>query len=81
MVKIYTITVCPYCSAAKRLLKDRGFEYEEINIEHEGMSREKLVELTGGRTVPQIVINGKPIGGYDNLLALDQKGELPPVKN
>ena len=81
MGKIYIITVCPYCSAAKRLLKDRGFEYEEINIEHEGMSREKLVKLTGGRTVPQIVINGKPIGGYDNLLALDQKGELSPVNN
>ena len=76
MIKIYTTTVCPYCSAAKRLLKEHGFEYEEINIEQEGISREKLVELTGGRTVPQIIINGKPIGGYDNLLALDQKGEL-----
>lgn len=76
MIKIYTITVCPYCSAAKRLLKEREFEYKEINIEQEGISREKLVELTGGRTVPQIIINGKPIGGYDNLLALDQKGEL-----
>lgn len=76
MIKIYTITVCPYCSAAKRLLTERGFKYEEINIEHEGMNREKLVELTGGRTVPQIIIDGKPIGGYDNLLALDQKGEL-----
>lgn len=76
MIKIYTITVCPYCSAAKRLLKERSFEYEEINIEHEGITREKLVELTGGRTVPQIIINGKPIGGYDNLLVLDQKGGL-----
>ena len=76
MIKLYSITVCPYCTAAKRLLTDRGFEYEEINIEHEGISREKLVELTGGRTVPQLIIDGKPIGGYDNLLALDQKGEL-----
>ena len=76
MIKIYTITICPYCSAAKRLFKARGFEYEEINIEHEGISREKLVELTGGRTVPQIIIDGKPIGGYDNLLVLDQKGGL-----
>ncbi len=79
MIKIYTITVCPYCSAAKRLLKERGFKYEEINIEQEGINREKLVELTGGRTVPQIIINGKPIGGYDNLLVLDQKGTLPAV--
>ncbi|MEE9574229.1 MAG: glutaredoxin 3 [Candidatus Neomarinimicrobiota bacterium] len=76
MIKIYAITVCPYCSAAKQLLTERGLEYEEINIEHKGISREKLIELTGGRTVPQIIINDKPIGGYDNLLVLDQKGEL-----
>ena len=76
MVKLYTLTMCPYCIAAKRLLTDRGLEYEEINIENEGISREQLVELTGGRTVPQIIINGKPIGGYDNLLELDQKGAL-----
>ncbi len=76
MIKMYTSVVCPYCSAAKRLLTARGFEYEEINIEHECISREKLGELTGGRTVPQIIINGKPIGGFDNLLVLDQKGEL-----
>ena len=76
MIKMYTSAVCPYCTAAKRLLTARGFEYEEINIGNEGISREKLVELTGGRTVPQIIINGKPIGGFDNLLVLDQKGEL-----
>ncbi|MCK4903808.1 MAG: glutaredoxin 3 [Candidatus Marinimicrobia bacterium] len=71
MIKLYTITVCPYSSAAKRLLRERGFEYEEINIQNEGISRDKLVELTGGRTVSQIIIDGKPIGGDDNLLALD----------
>ena len=76
MIKIYTLTVCPYCVAAKRLLTEHDLEYEEINIEHEGISRDNLVELTGGRTVPQIILSGKPIGGYDNLLALDQKGEL-----
>ena len=71
MIKLYTITVCPYSSTAKRLLRERGFEYEEINIQNEGISRDKLVELTGGRTVSQIIIDGKPIGGDDNLLALD----------
>ena len=76
MIKMYTTTICPYCNAAKRLLTKRGLKYEEINIEYKGISRDKLVELTGGRTVPQIIINGKPIGGYDNLLVLDQKGEL-----
>jgi len=77
MIKIYTITMCPYCSAAKRLLIARGLDFEEINIHHEGLSRDKLEELTGGRTVPQIIIDGKPIGGYDNLVILDQNGELP----
>ena len=76
MIKMYTATICPYCNTAKRLLTKRGLKYEEINIEHKGISRDKLVELTGGRTVPQIIINSKPIGGYDNLLVLDQKGEL-----
>jgi glutaredoxin len=54
----------------------KGMEYEEINIVDKGMSREDLFEITGGRSVPQIVINDKPIGGYDNLLQLDQAGEL-----
>lgn len=76
MVKIYTIEMCPYCTMAKRLLDERGFEFEELNIEDEGISRDKLMEMTGGRSVPQIILNGKPIGGYDNLLALDLKGEL-----
>ena len=68
--------MCPYCTMAKRLLTDRGFDFEEINIEEEGISRDKLLEMTGGRSVPQIILNGKPIGGYDNLMALDLKGEL-----
>ncbi len=76
MIKIYTISTCPYCSAAKRLLTSRGIGYKEINIQKEGISRNQLIELTGGRTVPQIIIGGKPIGGYDNLLIMDQTGEL-----
>tara|TARA_B100001146_G_scaffold79463_1_gene70485 strand:- start:68 stop:250 length:183 start_codon:yes stop_codon:yes gene_type:complete len=58
------------------LLSDRGLEFEEINIEKEGWSRDDLFELTGGRTVPQIIIDEKPIGGYDDLLKLDSIGEL-----
>jgi|TARA_B110000240_G_C13417810_1_gene418086 glutaredoxin 3 len=58
------------------LLSDRGLEFEEINIEEEGWSRDDLFELTGGRTVPQIIIDEKPIGGYDDLLKLDSIGEL-----
>ncbi len=58
------------------MLSDRGLEFEEINIEEEGWSRDDLFELTGGRTVPQIIIDEKPIGGYDDLLKLDSIGEL-----
>ena len=76
MIKMYTANWCTYCVNAKRLLMAKGMEYEEINIVDKGMSREDLFEITGGRSVPQIVINDKPIGGYDNLLHLDQAGEL-----
>ena len=58
------------------MLSDRGLEFEEINIEEEGWSRDDLFELTGGQTVPQIIIDEKPIGGYDDLLKLDSIGEL-----
>lgn len=79
MIKIYTTSWCPYCVAAKRLFNSKGLSYEEINIEEENISREKLVEITGGRSVPQIVINDKPIGGYDDLVELDLE-ELLAVK-
>ncbi len=76
MINVYSTTFCPYCVNAKRLLTEKGMDFEEINIEEKGISREELVEITGGRSVPQIVINDKPIGGYDNLVQLDQAGEL-----
>jgi glutaredoxin len=76
MIDVYTITYCPYCSAAKRLLEHYGFDYNEINIEHIGMTREELQNITGGRTVPQIVINGKSVGGYENLYGLHSNGSL-----
>ena len=76
MVKIYSTSWCPSCIYAKRLLVDRGLEFEEVNIEEKGWSRDDLFELTGGRTVPQIIIDEKPIGGYDDLLKLDSIGEL-----
>ena len=76
MVKIYSTTWCPSSIYAKRFLTDRGVEFEEINIEEKGWSRDDLFELTGGRTVPQIIIDEKPIGGYDDLLKLDRIGAL-----
>jgi glutaredoxin len=76
MIKIYSTSWCSSCNYAKRLLSERGLEFEEINIEEKGWSRDDLFELTGGRTVPQIIIDEKPIGGYDDLLKLDSIGEL-----
>ncbi len=58
------------------MLDDIGLSYEEINIEEQDLTREDLVKLTGGYTVPQIIINDKPIGGFGKLLQLNQSGKL-----
>ena len=58
------------------MLDDKGLLYEEINIEELNISRDNLVKLTGGYTVPQIVINDKAIGGFEHLLILNQEGKL-----
>tara|TARA_X000001036_G_C20682330_1_gene806363 strand:+ start:1560 stop:1814 length:255 start_codon:yes stop_codon:yes gene_type:complete len=75
-VLIYSTSWCGPCSNAKRLLKEKGIMYVEIDIEEKGMSREDLFNITGGRTVPQIVVDGETIGGYDNLTDLDSNGLL-----
>ena len=75
-VLIYSTSWCGPCSNAKRLLKEKGIMYVEIDIEEKGMSREDLFNITGGRTVPQIVVDGETIGGYDNLVELDLNGLL-----
>ena len=76
MNKIYSTNWWGSCISAKKLLDDKGLSYEEINIEDTGMSRDDLVKLTGGYTVPQIVINDKIIGGFDQLLRLNNEGKL-----
>ena len=81
MIKIYSTSWCPSCNSAKQLLASKGLEYEEINIEEIGMSREELAQLTGGMTVPQIVINQNNIGGFDKLMALNQSGDLEKMLN
>jgi len=65
---VWTKTVCPYCVNAKNLLDSKGIEYEERNLETGGWTKEQLLEaVPGARTVPQIFIDGKLIGGYDQL--------------
>jgi glutaredoxin 3 len=75
-VTVYSTTWCPWCDRAKALLSARGIPYENVNIEHDPGFRQTLVDLTGGYTVPQIVIGEQPIGGFRELRALDVSGEL-----
>ena len=73
---MYTTPWCGYCVRAKALLEQRGLDFEEISVEDDPDFRAKLQETTGGWTVPQILIDGKPIGGYVELWQLDRAGEL-----
>jgi glutaredoxin 3 len=75
-VQLYTTAWCGYCVRAKVLLDERGIPYEEIRIDEEPDFRAHLEELTGGWTVPQVVIDGEPRGGYAELVVLDRAGEL-----
>lgn len=76
-IKMYTRRWCGYCTAAERLLDTKGVQYETVDVTGDQEKRRWLVEQTGGRTtVPQIFINGKSIGGYDELNALNRRGDL-----
>jgi len=75
-IQMYTTRWCGYCVRAKTLLESRGLEFEEISLDDDASFRGRLLELTGGWTVPQILIDGRPIGGYTELWQLDRSGEL-----
>ncbi|HUA35884.1 MAG TPA: glutaredoxin 3 [Candidatus Binataceae bacterium] len=76
-VEVYTTSYCPYCVRAKSLLSRKGITYEEIDVTDDEELRAKMIEMSGGRrTVPEIFINGKIIGGYDDLKALEDAGKL-----
>ena len=75
-IKMYTKGYCSFCFAAKNLLTKRGHEYEEICLSDNAAAEREMRELTGGLTVPQIVIDGKAIGGYTELVELDMDGDL-----
>jgi glutaredoxin 3 len=79
-VKMYTTAVCPYCQRAKALLRSKGVEQiEEIRVDLLPEQRANMMELTGRRTVPQIFIGAVHVGGCDDLIELDRKGELVPL--
>lgn len=75
-IKVYTTRICWYCRQAKRLLEEKGLEYEEIDVSDDAETRTWLVGATGQRTVPQIFIGDHAVGGYTDLAALDRAGRL-----
>ncbi|MBU6369236.1 MAG: glutaredoxin 3 [Limnohabitans sp.] len=79
-VKMYTTAVCPYCIRAKQILKSRGVSHiEEVRIDLSDQERDRMMALTGRRTVPQIFIGDVHVGGCDDLMALDSRGGLLPL--
>ncbi len=78
-VTIYTTMVCPYCNRAKRLLKRKGVEFNEIPVDHDSTRMRAMVERSQRHTVPQIFIDDLHIGGYDDMALLDERGELDPL--
>ena len=78
-IVVYTSPFCGFCSAAKRLLKKKGAEFVEIDVMFDGGRKREMIEKSGRSTVPQIFIGSRHIGGYDDLSALDARGELDPL--
>ena len=75
-VVIYTTDYCPYCTGAKSLLRAKNVEFDEIDVTDDPAKRIEMERLSQRRTVPQIFIDGQPIGGYDEARQLDATGEL-----
>ena len=81
-VEIYTTRYCPYCTAAKALLKRKGVDFTEIDVGMDYELREKMIERANGRmTVPQVFIGDVHVGGSDDLHALERAGKLDPLLN
>ncbi|MCW3835673.1 glutaredoxin 3 [Sphingomonas canadensis] len=79
-VEIYTKAFCPYCARAKALLEAKGADFTEYDITFDTPKRGEMIERAGGRTtVPQVFIDGRHIGGSDDLAALDRSGGLDPL--
>jgi len=76
-IEVYSTAVCPYCVAAKNLLKSKGLEWTEVRIDTDAAQRNVMLTRSGGRrTVPQIFINDQHVGGFDDLVAADRSGKL-----
>ena len=76
-IEIYSTAVCPYCVAAKNLLKSKGLQWSETRVDTDPVERDAMLARSGGRrTVPQIFINDQHVGGYEDLVAADRSGKL-----
>ncbi len=78
-VIMYSSSLCGFCFRAKRLLDSKGLVYEEISVDGRSEVRQQMMQITGGRTVPKIIINGHAIGGCDELYLLDRQQKLDPL--
>jgi glutaredoxin 3 len=79
-VRMYSTAVCPYCTMAEKLLTSKGVsDIEKIRVDSDSALRDEMVQRTGRRTVPQIFIGDRHIGGFDDLAALDKAGGLDPL--
>ncbi len=78
-ITIYTTPTCPYCTAAKILLRNKQADFNEIDVSTQPDVREEMMRRSGQRTVPQIFIGSTHVGGYDDLAALDGAGKLDPL--
>ena len=79
-IEIYTKAFCPYCTRAKRLLADKGVEVQEYDITMGGPQRQEMIQRANGRTtVPQIFVDDRHLGGFDDIAALDARGGLDPL--
>ncbi len=75
-VTVYSTLLCPYCFAARRLLKNKGIEFEEIRVDKQPEKRQEMIQRSGRFTVPQIFIDDFHVGGYDDMAELNRKGKL-----
>ena len=76
---VYSTSYCPYCDRAKQLLDARGLDYEEIRVDLDPKKREEMISASKRRTVPQIFVGSRHIGGFQDLQALDQAGTLMDI--
>jgi len=76
-IEVYSTAVCPYCVAAKNLLKSKGLDWTEVRIDMDAAQRDAMLARSGGRrTVPQIFVNDQHVGGFDDLVTDDSSGKL-----